>query len=47
MFMIKKYATVVVDLCAPRTHSLYFILLYSYTKIRLELCEVVKNASAP
>jgi hypothetical protein len=25
---IKKFATVVVDLCAPRTHPLYFILLY-------------------
>jgi hypothetical protein len=33
MFIIKKFATVVVrvDLCAPRTHPLHVMLLYSYT----------------
>ena len=45
MFIIKKHAAVVVELCAPRAHPLYFILLYSYTRIRLELCKVLKNAS--
>jgi hypothetical protein len=47
MFTINKFATTVVrvDLCATRTHPLHFILLYSHTKIRLELCEIVKDAS--